>query len=221
MSVFSIFENTPVRVQCKVHSKGCILKIHPFEYKESLPEFSYQEKAHKCSKCHYTTDSHRHLYSHKKSNDYSSNRVHLCSKCEYTFCTKNGITVHLRKVHQIIQAKPDAYQSIISEDLGDTESIQSFDDENMDGTTSTEKIASQTCQKCNYVGNKSNFSKHSCEKRIFFANDGGYCPNNCGFFSKIWSIMTKHLRTTCKFSEENPSQTTCETCNYIGNKNTV
>ena len=37
MSVFSIFENTPVRVQCKVHSKGCILKIHPFEYKETLP----------------------------------------------------------------------------------------------------------------------------------------------------------------------------------------
>ena len=79
------------------------------------------------------------------------------------------------------------------------------DDENMNGT-SAETNASQTCQKCNYVGNKSNFSKHSCEKRIFFANDGGYCPNNCGFFTKIWSVMEKHLRTTCQFGEEGPSK---------------
>ena len=222
--LFILKQNTNAK-EDEEHSKR-IIKLEP------AAEFSYQEKAFKCSKCHYTTDEHRQLLSHKKSKDYSSNRVHLCSKCEFTFCTKNGITVHLRKVHRILEVK-EAYESIVREDMAVTdteeESINSVDNEiNMEygkSSKNTEKSSNasiQTCEKCNYIGSKSIFSAHSCEKRIFYTNDGGYCPKNCGFFSNIWSDMTKHLRTTCKFLEENDtSQTTCKTCNFTYYKNTV
>ena len=62
---------------------------------------------------------------------------------------------------------------------------------------------SRNCNKCGFIGSQKfglfSISAHSCEKNQFEAKEGGYCTNNCGYFTKSWTNMKNHTRVLiCK-----------------------
>ena len=60
------------------------------------------------------------------------------------------------------------------------------------------------CEMCGFIGSQK--LAHNCEKTQFESKGGGYCANNCGYFTKLWQNMRNHTRVLiCKAKNTNSS----------------
>ena len=165
----------------------------------------HEDKNYNCDSCGKSFSSgkilKRHISTfhegrnHLGASDIQEYKNYKCDSCGQYFSTEDKLKRHISTLHGG-QKKCECGHIF--------KNSSNFSEHNKKCHSKPNQENSEerrNCDKCGFIGSQKFglFSAHSCVKNQFEANGGGYCTNNCGYFTKIWTNMRNHTRVLiCK-----------------------